>query len=287
MAAHDDRRVHKTVIHPIGALVSAEQFRTEQLGELLRRCRERRPPSASHVDCSRRKPGLRQEDLAALLRVDVRHYRDFEHGRLRRPDPAFLDQVAATLAMSQAEREVLYHLAAGHAPVRRATRANLEAIQEWIDSVPGQPALATDLAWNILAWNRDEPLMFQDPAALPPEERNAILWMFSETAKQRVVDVEAEYPVLVGRVRTAYLCAQGTDPALGRLVKRLLAIHQAARWWHQGALHVEPVIQTRRLRRPDGRIREVRSISTTIPHQGLRLVVFTPVGVAPGTASLP
>lgn len=269
------------VIHPVGAAASTEQFRTRHLGELLRRCRERRPPTAFRADGSRRKQGLTQEDAAALLRVGDRHYRDFERGRLRHPDPEFLDQVAETMAMSVAEREVLYYLARGHGPVQRATRTDLAAMQQWIDAAPDQPALVTDLAWNLLRWSRDEPLMLGDPESLPVEDRNAILWMFSDAAKQRFVDVEQEYPVLVGRVRTAYLCAQGGDPALNRLVERLLQIPEAAGWWREGELHAEPVIQTRRLRGPDGSVRHVRSISTTIPHQGLRLIAFTRVSAPP------
>ena len=193
----------EAVNHPNGAAVSAEQFRTKELGELLRRCRERHPPPESSADAPRRSAGLTQPDAAVLLGVGERHYRDFERGRLRRPEPAFLDQVAAKLAMSAAEREVLYHLACGHAPVRPVSRANLAAMQEWIDGVPGHPALVTDLAWNILLWNRDALAMFGDLAAIPQPERNAILWMFSPAARQRLVHVEQEHPVLVGRVRTA------------------------------------------------------------------------------------
>lgn len=266
------------VNHPSGAAVSAEKFRTEELGELLRRCRERHPPPESSADGSRRSAGLTQQDTAALLGIGERHYRDFERGRLRRPEPAFLDQVAAELAMSAAEREVLYHLACGHAPVRPVSRANLAAMQEWIDGVPGHPALVTDLAWNMLLWNRDALAMFGDLAAIPKPERNVILWMFSPAAGQRLVQVEQEHPVLVGRVRTAYLCAQGAHPGLNRLAERLLAIPEAARWWRAAELQTEPVILTRRARRPDGTILKLRSISTTIPLQDLRLIVFTPVG---------
>lgn len=271
----------QAVNHPSGAAVSVEKFRTEELGELLRRCRERRPPPEAHTGAARRRAGLTQQDAAALLGIGERHYRDFERGRLRHPEPTFLDQVAAVLAMSAAEREVLYHLASGRAPVRTVSSANLAAMQEWIDGVPGHPALVTDLAWNMLLWNRDALAMFGDLAAIPTPERNVVLWMFSPAADQRLVQVEQEHPVLVGRVRTAYLCAQGTHPGLNRLAERLLAIPEAAKWWHAADLQAEPVILTRRARRPDGSIVKLRSISTTIPLQDLRLIVFTPVGTPP------
>jgi transcriptional regulator with XRE-family HTH domain len=276
----------KSVIHPIGTAVTVEQFRTRQLGELLRACRERRPAERSG-DGARRAAGMTQEQAAVLLGVSERHYRDFEHGRVHHPEPVFLDRVARALSMNAAEREVLYHLAAGHAPVQHPTRVDLEGMQEWVDAVPGQPSLVTDLAWNILRWNQGAPLLLGDPAAAPAEERNAVLWLLGDAAKERFVDLEAEYPLLVGRVRMAYLCAQGADPALGDLVERLLRIPAAAEWWERGVLHLEPVIQTRRVRRADGTIRQVRSISTTIPQKGLRLIVFTPVGTPLGTAPLP
>lgn len=275
----------EVVIHPSGATVSADRFRIRELGELLHACRDRQP-SAPAVDGAHRAPGLTQQEAAALLSVSERHYRDFERGRLRRPEPAFLDQVARVLSMSLAEREVLYHLASGRAPLRRVTRANLQAMQEWIDTLPGQPALVTDLAWNILLWN-EATVILDELSALPPQERNAVLWMFGPTARARFVEVEAEYPALVGRVRTAYLCAQGLDPGLTRLAERLQAIPEAAAWWRRGVLHAESVIHTRRLRRPDGTARPLHSISTTIPHQDLRLIVFSPVGTPPRTEPLP
>lgn len=268
---------------PDGAL--AAWFRSKELSGLLR-SRRRRVPVPPELRGPARRFGLTQADAAALLGVSERYYQDLEHGRLRHPKPGLLEEVSALLQLGSAEREVFYHLAAGHPPARRPSRADLELLQEWIDSVPGQPTLVTDLAWNILAWNRVEPLL-QDPATGTQGERNAILWLFTDTAKQRFVDLEAEYPVLVGRVRTAYLCAQCADPALNRLVERLLRIPEAAYWWRRGVLHSEPVIQTRRSRRPDGTIRQVRSIATTIPDQALRLIVFTPADTAPSTAPRP
>jgi transcriptional regulator with XRE-family HTH domain len=295
-AAHEPRGAHRNrrsgeavdaVNHPSGAAISTEEFRTKELGDLLRRCRERHPPPESSADAPHRSAGLTQQDAATLLEVGERHYRDFERGRLRHPEPAFLDQVAAKLAMSAAEREVLYHLACGHPPVRPVSRANLAAMQEWIDGVPGHPALVTDLAWNILLWNRDALAMFGDLAAIPAPERNAILWMFSPAAQQRLLEVDKEHPVLVGRVHTAYLSARGTHPGLNRLAERLLEIPEAAKWWHAADLEAEPLILTRRARRPDGTILKLRSISTTVPLQDLRLIVFTLVDSPPGTATPP
>lgn len=170
------------MIHPSGAAATADQFRIRQPGELLGACRERAHPEPG-ARAARRAPGLTQQQVARLLSVSDRHYRNLERGRLRRPEPTFLDQVARALSMSLAEREVLYHLAAEHAPARRPTRANLDAMQEWIDAAPDQPAVVTDLAWNVLLWNRDEPLMLQDPAQVPEQDRNAILWMFGEVAR--------------------------------------------------------------------------------------------------------
>lgn len=274
----------EAAIHPSGATVSADRFRARELGKLLRACRDRQAPAAA-VNGAHRAPGLTQPEAAALLGVSERHYRDFERGRLHHPQPDFLNRVATTLAMNPAEREVLYHLASGRAPLRPVTHANLQAMQEWIDTLPGQPALVTDLAWNILLWN-EATVILDDLAALPPQERNAVLWMFGPTARQRFVDAEAEYPALVGRVRSAYLCAQGLDPGLTRLAERLQTTPEAAVWWRRGVLHAESVIHTRRLRHPDGTARPLHSISTTVPHQDLRLIVFSPVSTPPRTEPL-
>jgi transcriptional regulator with XRE-family HTH domain len=264
----------------------AAWFRGVELSALLRSCRRRVANPERRTEPGSR-PGLTQEQAAKRLGVSKRYYQNLEHARLRRAEPDLLEAAARELELTALEREVFYHLAAGHAAARRRTQANLAATQELIDAVPGQPTLVTDLAWNMLAWNRDAPLMLGDPAQLPDKERNAILWLLSRDARQIFVDIEKEYPLLVGQVRTAYLCARCADAALNHLVERLLLIPEAAYWWQSRALHPEPAIQTLRVRRPDGTIRQVRSISVPIPHQGLRLIVFTPVGAPPGSAPLP
>jgi transcriptional regulator with XRE-family HTH domain len=72
-----------------------------------------------------RRGGLRQEDVATLAGLSLRRYAAFERGEFT-PPPGVVDQVAAALQMSDAERSALHVLAAGQDPPRPVTRPALD-----------------------------------------------------------------------------------------------------------------------------------------------------------------
>lgn len=268
----------KTVTSPPSSTTArADAWRAGQLAALLKRCRARVTPDASPFQ-PRRTPGLTQAHLAQLLCVDERHYRDFERGRVRRPEPAFLDRLAVLLGMTPGERHVVYHLARGHGPASTPPGpTNLTELQRLIDALPGQPAIVTDMAWNALLWNQSNVSWFGAPESVRPEERNAMLWMFTREARERVPDVEAEYPHLVGRVKATFLCDRDADPKLRDLVRRLLRIPQAAALWEHATPQLEPALLARTVHHPDHGPTEMQSVGTLIHAQGLRLIVHTPI----------
>ena len=273
-----------------------EEFRVHYLADLLRRARTRAPIThttthpLTHTTtipaiCEDAQPGtasLTQEETAALLRTTERRYREFEHGRILHPDPRFLDQVGRVLGMTPAERCVLTLLAARRPPARAGeptTRPepDVAGIQALLDGLGAAPALVTDLAWNVLAWNRSVAENLQDPGQLPEDQRNAMLWMFSPMASALFPGIEDEYPTLVGRVRLAYLASGGRNSALRQLVEALVAIPQAAQYWNAGVLALDPVYQPQLLvRRNQQHPGQVRTLCTVVPQQGLRVTQFVP-----------
>ena len=138
------------------------------------------------------------------------------------------------------------------------------------------PALISDTAWNMLAWNRALAERVQDPALLPQERRNAMLWMFSPAARARILGVDAEFASLVGQARLTYLAAGGHSSVLQELVDRLLTVPQALRHWNDGALALQPISRPRVLTSSRNATGRVRTLYTVMPDQGLRVTVFAP-----------
>ena len=93
---------------------SDDDARGVELRAFLSGCRKRlRPELCGLVTArSRRAPGLRQEDVAALTGVSPRWYEVFERGNSgRRFSAAFVRRVAVALALDDADRAVLFRLA--------------------------------------------------------------------------------------------------------------------------------------------------------------------------------
>ena len=259
------------------ASLDAESFRAYYLSDLLQRARSRmREPGCASAESPDR-AGWTQKRTARRLGVTGRQYREFERGRVAHSGPRFLDEVAHVLKLSAAERDILYRLGMRRpALVAGPSRADLSDMQPMLDTLEHIPALITDTAWNVLAWNRADAETLQDPRELPEESRNAMLWMFTLTAEARFPQVRDEYNLLVGRVRSAYLAGMGRNTTLQGLVERLMPNRDAARQWNAGALALEPINQQRLLQHPEYGPRRVHTLTTLIPEQGMRVIQFVP-----------
>lgn len=267
------------------ATLTGEEFRTTHLADLLHRARARAPvpPEMAKESADSGSVGLTQKQTARLLGLSERRYWEFERGGVVHPAPRFLDQVARILGMTAAERDALFRLAARRPPPSASgpISRHVRELQPMLDAMGSIPALVTDIAWNALAWNRALIEDVQDPAELPEEARNSILWMFSGIAPERIPEVHGEYELLVGRVRSVYLADGGRTSALHELVERLMQIPEAAKHWNTGALALDPLYQPRVLTHPTHGTGKVRTLSTQLPEQGLRLIVSVPDSASP------
>ncbi|SEF02818.1 Helix-turn-helix domain-containing protein [Arthrobacter alpinus] len=109
---------------------------------------------------SRRVPGLRREELAALAGVSVSWYTRLERGNAVGASDAVLDAIARTLRLGEIERRHLFDLTrgannAGPKPVRRrspapAIRTTLQLV---MDQMTEMPAVVQNGRGDILAMN--------------------------------------------------------------------------------------------------------------------------------------
>jgi len=213
-----------------------EVTRRKDLHDFLKEARARINPRDRGLTPppNRRGTGLQQTDVADALKVSHRWYNGFENGTSTASEE-MLDQIAQTLRLSPAERVHLYLLATGHDPapatVGRPEGADVvlkRLVQQMGDLAV--PALVTDVAWNVLAWNQALATWFPDPGTRPAAARNVVLWAFSPETEAVVEDIASFRKTHIGWVHMA-LAGRPGDPRLSHLADRLLRIPVARQLW--------------------------------------------------------
>ncbi|WP_432082972.1 helix-turn-helix domain-containing protein [Streptomyces sp. WAC 04229] len=170
----------------------------ESLSELLRSWRRRVDPRTfpSLPVHGRRSKGLTHTDVARLAGVSARWYGSLEQGREAGYSADFLDRVSAVLRLSRAERQALYLRAVGRPPALAAVpavdaAAEMDAtLQHFIDNQAPDPAVVTDLAWNMVGHNKAAELWL--PGAV--QMGNQMRWTFlSPEAREQLVCWERDW----------------------------------------------------------------------------------------------
>ncbi len=180
----------------------------------------------------RRTPGLRREEVAELAGIGVDWYVRLEQGRNVSPSAATIDAVARALGLGKAEHAHLRSLAR---PTRRPAfcRESVpDSIRRMVESLT-QPAYVTGLRWDVLAWNAAAAEIFTDFGRKREEDRNVLLYMFTDPAARRLFGAgwatEARRMIAIFRA-TQDLWAD--DPAFVGLVERLRQdCTEFATWW--------------------------------------------------------
>ncbi|MGW6754960.1 helix-turn-helix domain-containing protein [Streptomyces sp. NPDC055006] len=130
-----------------------------ELGPLLKRWRKRIDHRRiTGIDSTRRrlKPGLTQDEVASLTGVASSWYRQLEGGSPRPVSEQFVQRLAMTLRLEEAERVILFQLALGHAPPPHRTApdpASYANLQSVLDALLPHPAYVSNLWWDIVAHN--------------------------------------------------------------------------------------------------------------------------------------
>jgi hypothetical protein len=172
-----------------------------------------------------------------------------EQGRDIRPSGQVLDALARALRLSAAERDHLYVLAHRAAPGREETAESLSAgIRALVERLDPNPTFVKGRRWDILAANRAARALFADWSALPPDQRNELLWMFSDPrARDIYADWEKDAAAMLARFRQA-ADRRPHDPQFAALIEQLHEHSpEARRWWSRHEVLL-PASGTKRLR---------------------------------------
>ena len=211
-----------------------------QLSDFLKSCRARTTPAAVGLVPAqrRRSKGLRREDVAALAGLSATWYTWLEQGRDVHPSEQVLERLSCALGLSTAERDYLFMLAQHRPPplapaaadeIRPATRRMLEAI--------GVPALIHTRRWDVLGWNALWPRCFPDFSQRPPNDRNLLKILLTESDFHRE---PTEHDQIARRVlakaRLDY-SQSADDPAFDELIEELdRVVPDFQRYWRSAEI---------------------------------------------------
>lgn len=229
---------------------------------------------------NRRGRGLQQTDVAAALNVSPRWYNGFENGTVAASEE-MLDRIAHIMRLTPAERVHLYLLATGRDPAPGSVEPPdaADAVLTRLVHQMGDlaiPALVTDIAWNVLAWNRALTTWFPDLGTRPSYGRNVVLWAFSPEIENIVEDIGSFREAHIGWVHLA-LAGRPEDPRLAHLANRLQRIPAARGIWNtqQIARFTNSISPVRlRLANPAPAV-EADLLSVEFPG-GYRLIMLVP-----------
>ncbi len=227
----------------------------------------------------RRTEGLRRDDVALLAGLSTSWYTALEQGRDVRPSDRVLEELSRVLRFSPEERDYLFALAqnrpapladdAGHL-VSSSTVRLLKALR--------LPAYVLNARWDVVAWNRSAELCFYDFALMPPNERNIMKILMTDTVWR--ADPE-EYEIILQRVvaklRLDYSHAP-TDTSIQDLIAEMNKTSPIFRrlWQSNLVSRTEQGIHTHHLRN-FGQITLENSGYMLEEDPALRLIMFSPV----------
>jgi transcriptional regulator with XRE-family HTH domain len=182
----------------------------------------------------RRTAGLRREEVAMIAGVSVSWYTWLEQGRPINASLDVLEALARALRLDPVEHDHLLELA-GH-PLRRPIEPGRDrapsSVVRLLRVVEPAPAYALGPRWDMLAWNPPFAKLFPDIEMLPDEERNLVWILFANESARRLKgewESEARHTLSQFRAETVPL---RDDPAVARLVERLLDVSAEFReWW--------------------------------------------------------
>ncbi|MEU1616594.1 helix-turn-helix transcriptional regulator [Streptomyces sp. NPDC005722] len=190
---------------------------------------------------SRRVPGLRREEVAALAGVSVAYYTKLEQGRIGRISEEVLGAVERALQLDPLEcahfRTLVRNAGSRPAPATPPAvkaRPGVVAMVHALDL----PAMVHGPRLEVLAVNHAAKLLLADFDAMPVKERNLARWTFLDP---RARAVYADWNTIAPQVAAALrqvAADRVADPVLEQLVGEIaVASPDFARFWAEYRLY--------------------------------------------------
>ncbi|WP_432026710.1 helix-turn-helix transcriptional regulator [Streptomyces sp. 1222.5] len=255
------------------------EIRRHELAAFLRSRRERIKPEQVGLPrgTRRRTPGLRREEVAQLSAVGVTWYTWLEQARDIQVSVQVLDALARTLRLDAGERAHLFQLAGAVDPSPAASCPSVTpALREMLRRLDPIPACVQNSRYDILAYNRTYGRLLGDLDAIPPEDRNCILLVYtSEEWRSAVVHLEQTQRLMAARLR-ASLAGHLGEPAWKMLLRRLEESPEFRENWERYEV-VAGRSRTKEFLNPHvGRLSLEHTDLWLGPEAGARMVTYTP-----------
>ncbi|MFE0511172.1 helix-turn-helix transcriptional regulator [Streptomyces sp. NPDC058964] len=214
-----------TMVHETAAPAArGSEIRRHELAAFLRSRRERISPEQVGLPrgVRRRTPGLRREEVAHLSAVGVTWYTWLEQARDIQVSVQVLDALARTLLLDASERAHLFQLAGSADPTPAASCPTVTpALRELLRGLEPVPVCIQNSRYDILAYNRTYGRLLGDLDAVPPEDRNCMLLVYTNDQwRSSIVHLEETMRLMAARLRASMAGHLG-EPAWKMLVKRL------------------------------------------------------------------
>jgi len=258
--------------------------RHHELGTFLRARREATVPEEVGYTSgtSRRTPGLRREEVAALAGVGVTWYTWLEQGRAVNASEQVLSAVARALLLDESETTHLFSLAGARRRVDD-TREQCAALSPGVHPMLAQldplPAVIQNGRYDILAVNPAySGLIGVDIEAIPDEDRNSLYQaLTNERWRAALADWPTLLPIMAAQFR-ALMAEHLSDPLwTGQLDKFRAASPEFVDAWSHHEVRV-PASQVKRFHHPDVGLLTLAQTSWWVaPRLGARMLVYTPV----------
>lgn len=209
--------------------------RRVQLGEFLRRSRERLAPESVGLSSRgrRRTPGLRREEVASLSGISINYYTKIEQGRID-VTRHVLEAVCRTLRLDEAETTFALALIPGRTAFDLDGRPEIitPALRHVLKHLGNTPAYIMGRRWDTLAWNQTFAATFVDLEPLPFLARNVLVQMFTVPIVRTFIgDWERHARNILAEFR-ANFARYHNDPSFHELINYLEANSpEFRRWW--------------------------------------------------------
>ena len=213
-----------------------------ELGDFLRARRARLQPGDVGLPPgpgTRRTPGLRREETAALAGLSIDYYIRLEQGKEINPSGPVLDGLARALRLNEEEHAHLYALA-NHAAGRTArgsppaSRVVRPGVRQLLETVRPCPAYVLTRTSDLLAANPEALALFPGLADWPPERRNTIRYTFFHPAARDLFAAWNRSAETTAAHLRSLAADTPDDPAVAALIAELLdGSPEFARLWQR------------------------------------------------------